>query len=193
MEQPDGDTPIVLLPGDTALGRAYPVTRMDEHPAVVYLTRLAPGSRRTMQAGLNTIAQMLGVPPLHDEHNVERTFLRCDWAALRYQHTNALRALLAERYQAATANKLLAALRGVLKEAWKLGLIDSDAYHRAAAISNIRASTLPAGRFVERRERVALLEVCAEDAKLLARRDAAILAVFLGTGVRRSELVAYTP
>lgn len=108
-----------------------------------------------------------------------------------YEHTHALRALLAERYQAATANKVLAALRGVLNEAWKLGFLDSDAYHRAVAITSVRAVTLPAGRFVARSERVALLAVCADDAKLLARRDAAMLAVLLGTGVHRSELVAF--
>jgi hypothetical protein len=51
------------------------------------------------------------------------TLLHCDWASLRYQHTLALRTLLAERYKPATANKMLAALRRVLLEARRLGLM----------------------------------------------------------------------
>ncbi len=95
---------------DLALVRAVPP---DQRPARVYLTRLGEGSRRTMQTALDTMAALL-------------TGQRCDadtldWSRLRYQHTAAVRAVLLERYQPATTNKHLAALRGVLREAWQLG------------------------------------------------------------------------
>ena len=48
------------------------------------------------------------------------------WHRLGYQHTQALRAALADRYSPATVNRHLAALRGVLKEAWRLGLMDAE-------------------------------------------------------------------
>ena len=69
-----------------------------------------------------------------------------EWAALRYQHTQAIRAALAARYAPATANKMLAALRGVLREAWRLGYVSAEEYHRAADLPAVRGSTLPRGR-----------------------------------------------
>src|SRR5690606_20741136 len=53
------------------------------------------------------------------------------WHALRYQHCQAIRSKLAEAHTPATANRHLAALRGVLKEAWRLGLMTAEDYHRA--------------------------------------------------------------
>src|ERR1700737_1224635 len=92
---------------------------LDRHPVAVYLARLAPSSRRTMLAGLNSIAGLLS-----DD--------RCDawslaWDKLRYRHTTAVRALLADgRYAPSTANRHLAALRGVLKECWRLGYVGAE-------------------------------------------------------------------
>ena len=90
-----------------------------------------------MRTALNTIAELLGVAPVVQETNSPRgrreieTLLYCDWASLRYQHTLALRTLLAERYKPATANKMLAALRRVLLEARRLGLMSPDNYAHA--------------------------------------------------------------
>jgi hypothetical protein len=43
--------------------------------------------------------------------------LTLDWAALGYQHTAAIRTALMQRLAPATANKMLCALRRLLKEA----------------------------------------------------------------------------
>src|SRR5437762_9238019 len=112
--------------------------KIDQHPAAVYLARLSQGSRRTMKQAVHTIARMM-------------TGARADaatfpWGELRYQHTAAIRAQLAERFSAATANKMLAALRGVLQEAWRLGLMSAEDYRRAADLATVRGSTLPRGR-----------------------------------------------
>src|SRR5664279_3378817 len=109
---------------------------LSQNPAAVYLARLTSElSRRTMTDALDKIARMDG-----------RDALTLDWSALRYQHTAAIRARLASTYAAATANKMLSALRGVLKEAWRLGQMSAEDYQRAVDLENIKGETLPAGR-----------------------------------------------
>ena len=154
----------------------------DRHPAAVYLARLAPGSRRTMRQSLACIASALSSGACTIE-----TF---DWASLRYQHTQAIRTMLAERYRPATANKGLSALRGVLREAWRLGQLPADPYRRAVDLEAIKGETLPAGRALTAGELRALLAACAADPGPAGARDAALLALLYGAGLRRSEAVA---
>lgn len=53
------------------------------------------------------------------------------WGQLRYERTTVIRAALIERYAPATANRFLAALRGTLREARRLGLTSSEDLARA--------------------------------------------------------------
>jgi integrase len=112
------------------------------------------------------------------------------WAALRYEHTQAVRAVLAERYAPSTANKMLAALRGVLREAWRLDLLPAEAYRRAADLPAVRGSRLPRGRALSAGEIRALFAACAADPSPAGARDAALFAVLYGAGLRRAEAVA---
>ncbi|MEO5950871.1 MAG: tyrosine-type recombinase/integrase [Chloroflexia bacterium] len=182
------DDDITLVPQDGLVALqvfdnrlVLPQIVADEHPAAVYLAHLAQGSRRTMTGALDTIAGLL-------------TQNRCDmrtldWSALRYQHTAALRTMLADLYAPATANKMLAALRGVLQEAWRLGKMTAEDYRRAADVSAVRGSTLPRGRALSKSELTRLFAACAKDRTIAGRRDAAIMAVLYNCGLRRSELV----
>lgn len=156
---------------------------VDRHPAAVYLAGLAPGSRRTMRQALDVIARTL------TDGRADAETLA--WSALRYQHTQAVRAALAERYRPATASKMLAALRGVLREGWRLGYVTADDYHRAADLPPVRGTTLPRGRALTAGELRALFQAVAEDGRTATRaRDAALLAVLYGGGLRRAEVVA---
>jgi site-specific recombinase XerD len=112
------------------------------------------------------------------------------WGALRYQHTAAVRAALAERYAPATANKCLAALRGVLKAAWRLEQIPSEEYQRAADLPAVRGEALPRGRALNSSELQAIFGACGNDPTAAGAKDAALLAVLFGAGLRRSEAVA---
>lgn len=168
---------------------AHP-TPLDQNPAAVYLASLAPGSRRTMRTALTIIAGILGVPERRDAEGRDLRCLDVPWASLRYQHTAAIRASLQERYAPATANKLLVALRRVLKDARRLGQLSADDYDRAVDLPTIRAQRLPRGRLVTDGEVVALLQACANDPSPAGARDAAILSVLRGSGLRRAEAAA---
>jgi site-specific recombinase XerD len=102
----------------------------------------------------------------------------------------AIRARLAERYAVTTANQHLSALRGVLKECWRLGSLEADEYRRAVDLEPVRGSGLPRGRALHARELRAVFGTCADDPTPLAIRDAAILGVLYGAGLRRAEAAA---
>ena len=110
------------------------------------------------------------------------------WSAMRHEHVAAIRAGLAERYAAATANRHLAALRGVLRACWRLGLMDGETLKRAIDVPSVRGSTLPKGRAVSSGEMRAIFAAC--DSSPAGRRDAALLSLLYGGGLRRAEVVA---
>ena len=157
--------------------KALPAER---NPAIVYLASLAAGEgRRSMASTLSQLAALLGCSDAAS----------CPWHELRHHHVAALRAVLVERYAPATANKGLAAIRGVLRAAWRLELIPTDSYHRTIDVPPVRGARLPAGRSLEATEIRALFSVCA-DGTPAGARDAAAFALLAGCGLRRAEAVA---
>jgi integrase len=154
----------------------------DRHPAHTYLGRLSAGSRPAQQDALDRMAR-------------ELTGGMCDmetmpWERLRWQHTNALRSWLIETYAPATASRYLSALRGVLRDCWRLELLDAESYQRAVDLEPVRGSREPRGRALAGGEIRALFEACAAERTVAAAtRNAALLAVAYGAGLRRAELV----
>jgi len=161
-----------------ALTVPLPLTR---HPAHVYLTSLGQGSRPTMRGSLNTIASMLTAGKCDA--------MTLDWTKLRYQHTAAVRAVLMEKYSPATTNKMLTGLKRVLQEALKLELISEKDYKGATDLRSVPGSKGLKGRALSRDEIAALLRVCQKDSSPSGVRDAALIAILRGSGVRRRELV----
>ena len=92
-------------------------------------------------------------------------------------------------YAPNTTKRMLAALRGVLKECWRLGRITHDEYARAADIAPVRGQLPPRGRALNDTELETLFRACQADHAVSGIRDAAILCILYGTGSRRSELV----
>ncbi len=163
------------------VGSSAVATPLDQRPAAVYLARLAVGARRTQVGALRTMAHLLRGPDADP--------FTLPWHALGYQHTQLLRTQLAERYAPATTNRMLAALRGVLTECWRLGLMDAEARARASDVATVRGTTIPRGRALKGGELRALFAVC-QGGGGAGARDAALLATLYAGGLRRSEAVA---
>jgi integrase len=166
-----------LLPDSLKLRQPIPLTI---HPAAVYLAGLGDGSQRTIRYALNTIASLLTAG--------ECDALTLDWTKLRYHHTAAVRVALMRKLAPVTANKMLSALRRVLKEAYKLNGMDGDSYNKAIDFPNIEGVSEERGRSLTREEITALLDSCSSES-IIDIRDGALIAILRGTGLRRSELV----
>ena len=185
---PNSASPVSAALTDTAT--ALPRARMliaatltpDQHPALVYLAGLAPGSRRTMRQALDTMSGLLTAG--RADH------LTLDWAALRFQHVQAVRSALMARYRATTANKMLAALRQTLRMAWRLGYLTAEELARATDITPVSGGdpAPAAGRALDYAEWAALFAVCTADDSPAGVRDAALLALLKVCGLRRAEV-----
>lgn len=154
---------------------------LDRNPAAVYLASLeSEQSRRTMRAALAEIARLMTGAPADP--------FMFDWPAIRFQHSAAIRSRLASEHSAATANKILCALRGVLRAAHDLDQMSADDFSKAAGVKAIKGETLPAGRALTAGEIAALLDTCSADDSPAGARDGALIAILRAGGLRRAEV-----
>jgi len=144
-----------IIPADSTDLTTVTTRPLDQNPAAVYLASLAPVGRRGAKRALNLIASTLtgGAVDL----------FALPWERLRFQHAAAVRARLVDQYAPSTVNHALSALRGVLRAAWQLGLMTGEEYQSAAAVANVRGSTLPAGRELSPGEIAGLMHACEKD------------------------------
>jgi len=110
----------------------HPAMMPSTNPVAVYLASLGSGSRRAMKQALRVITEMLT--------GTEADPASLPWWNIQYQHTQAIRSRLMERYSPASTNKMLAALRGVLRESWRLGFMDAETLSLPKTLSDKRLS-----------------------------------------------------
>ena len=150
------------------------------HPAEMYLETFTGESQRAMRSALDSIADILS--------NGKVGTSDLAWHELRIQHVSALRARMLELMAPATINRYLTAVRGVMKAAWRLKLIDRESMEQTIDVAPARGKRELKGRVVGADEIQRLFETCSADSnESIGVRDAAILAVLYGTGMRRAE------
>lgn len=151
---------------------------MREHvcPAAAYLASLGPGSRRAMAQAVGRVAELAG--------GGAEGF---DWTRLDGERAMAVRRQLTEHYAPATTNKMLAAMRGVMRAARDLGLIDEAQYQQVARVRSVKAVREDGRTVLTQAQLTRLFRLAAAEPTATGRRDAALLAVFLATGLRRAE------
>ena len=155
------------------------ISRIEARAYVAYFDGLnSPASKRTMFYCLKGLTG--GVhPAIYPWHRLTRA------------HVLSMRAGLLERFADTpqTAKKYMAALRGILREMFHHGLIEPEQYTQLTTLPKIRGNGKRAGRYVTPDEINAMFKVCdpwvAHEA-----RDAAMLALLYGGGIRVSEAVS---
>ena len=153
------------------------------HPVDVYLGRLGPASRRGFRIALDNIAGIIS--------NGTKDCYELDWACLTYQETAKAREGLAAGFATRTANYGLCALRGVLKECWRLGMMTHEEFRRATDLAAVRGDNTASGRVLALEELVSLFRVCAQRDSVMGIRDAAMLAVLYSTGPAAIRTVGF--
>jgi site-specific recombinase XerD len=153
-----------------------PIKRQS-NPAFAYLGALKQSGRRTMRGVLERIAQIGGL-----------TTETMDWPSLRYEQVLLIKTKLSESGKApATINKILAAIKGVARECWRMELMSVDTYMRIKDVGRVVGESAQAGRALSSGEVDALFRAIMKDSTDEGLRDGAILSLLYAGGLRRSE------
>lgn len=182
----DTDNLIQLSATDVIKSDDFPMSILGSsaarNPAFAYLRSLGSyKSQQTMYSFLNIVAKLVN----------QSDIAQFEWGALRRHHIHGVIAILRESDRApATINTYLSALKGVAFEAWTLGLIDTDSFQHIKLIRSVKGFRLPKGRSLTTTEIRAIFTICENDTEPKGLRDAAIFAVLVGCGLRRSEIVS---
>jgi integrase len=154
----------------------------DINAAASYLATLRPSGRRSMRARLDRAAALILAG------TSAGTF---PWGSLRYEHVIYVRTrLVMAGASEATINLTLVALRQVARAARQLGQMPVEAEIALRDVDGVSMERVPRGRMLSTAEQAALFDVCALDESAAGRRDACLLALMLGAGLRRDECAA---
>ena len=155
-------------------------SRVINHPVAIYLTKLnSKKSRRTMRCNLD-----LAVKSLKASNDV----LTFNWSLLSESLVRMMLNRVAGDHSPATVNTALSALKGVAKVLWRQKVLSNESYAEIADIKSYRGTRKGSGRMLERREIRAIFDYLDKNSDIKATRDAALISVMLGCGLRRSEI-----
>lgn len=156
-----------------------PLSDPSQNPATVFLSRQAKSAFRGIRGALDNCARLLTVRDSARWKDI-------DWAAIRYQHVEALKTKLADRYEPNTVNRHLSTLKGVAHEAWRMGRLQLEDFARIKDVKRMKPSGKLAGREVKDKELAQLFGSLPNTAN--GDRDAALLVVLCAAGLRRTEM-----
>ena len=156
-------------------------TRHGRH-AAAYVAAVADSARPSARSNLRRAASIAA------GHAAD--WDRFPWHKADSATLEAVRNGLAASFRPSTANATLAAVRAVLRRAWQAGdLSRADYERRRDAIRSVKGSAAP-GRVLTVQAVRALFRAAADGPPATAARDAALLALLYGAGLRRAEAAA---
>ncbi|MCS6738178.1 integrase, partial [Proteus mirabilis] len=99
-----------------------------------------------------------------------------------------LQKLLLEKKTPNSINLVLSAIKGVAEEARASRIIDSDTYQDIRTVRRIRGNRIGRGRSLSSSEIIAIYQYLDSQNSAVSIRDAAIVSLMLGCGLRRAEV-----
>ena len=149
------------------------------HPVAIYLMKLnSKKSRRTMRCYLTTAVKSL---------NPANEVLTFNWNVISEATVRLMLNRIAKEHSPATVNTTLSALKGVAKVLWRRKILSNELYAEICDIKSFKGKRSGSGRMLERKEIRRLFDFLDKASDIRSVRDAALLSVMLGCGLRRSE------
>ncbi|MCG9738342.1 site-specific integrase [Shewanella insulae] len=150
-------------------------------PYELYLSRLAPNSRRSIESQMRSIGRLMDWPD---------TVIDTRLSSVDYQQAMQIRALLIhEQWSARSINRAMTAIKNIVKVAALMGKADMQQVAHISSITNMKHGAHQ-GNPLTVKQVNELFERLAKPKGAYGLRTLAIFALFLGTGLRRSELAA---
>ena len=150
-------------------------------PYSLYLSRLSPSGRRAVRSQLESIAKLLGWSAVEREHN----FNQIDYAQALH-----LIALMQQRgWSARYINRGMTAIKCIIKTAVLSDEASEKQSLQLQAIPRLRHGEHP-GKPLDHKQVEQLFASLTSDTSLIGCRDHLIFALFLGLGLRLSEVLA---
>ena len=152
------------------------------NPAEAYVMTLGDGqSKKRVIQLLNQISRFFGAADLH----------AMEWQMLTYDHVLAFRETrVRSGLSPATINLQLSVIKMTCKQCWLKNLMPLQTYAAIKEVKSVRGGRVPKGRALKPAESGRLLKTTEADGDIRSKRDAAIIALALGCGLRRSEIAS---
>lgn len=149
-------------------------------PCALYLGRLSPNSRKSIASQLKSIAKLMNWPDDYGSH----------FASVDYQQALMIRTVLLQAgWQPRSINRAMIAIKGIMKVAVMTGSANQQEVAHLSTISHLKSPEHRGTPLTA--EQVSQLFRKLEQGKTASDlRNLAVFALLLGTGLRRSELVA---
>lgn len=155
----------------------------NQNPAQRYLKTLESEQSRVSLGSLLNVAANYFQPGT--------TLKTLDWSLLDSDLVYSFRDWLKRQKKSpSTINTYLSALKGVAKQCWHLKLIDVETYQQIKEIKRSKGSRIAKSRALELDELNQLIDHCMAEDGPIAMRDATLIALVYGAGLRRHEAVA---
>lgn len=120
-------------------------------------------------------------------------YLSFDWSKLDYTLLLELKAYYQELgLSSGSINTYIATIKGVAKEAWKQKIIGTDDYLHIKALRRVQGYKSLAGKALSGIELKSLISHCIKLGSNLGKRNAAMIALTYGAGLRVHELAKLT-